>query len=37
MTRWTLLLWLWVIIGFGAYVYRFQHLGQAFINMVGRL
>jgi len=29
--------WLWVIIACGAYVYRFQHLGQAFINMVKQL
>ncbi|MBL6932440.1 MAG: glycosyltransferase family 2 protein [Rhodospirillales bacterium] len=30
-------IWLWVITGFGAYVYRFKHLGQAFISMVERL
>jgi teichuronic acid biosynthesis glycosyltransferase TuaG len=30
-------LWLWVIIGCGAYVYRFEHLGLAFLNMLRRL
>lgn len=30
-------LWLWVIIACGAYVYRFEHLGKAFLNMVRQL
>ena len=30
-------LWLWVTIGCGAYVYRFEHLGRAFLNMVRQL
>ena len=30
-------LWLWVMIGFGAYLYRFQHLGSAFLSMLARL
>lgn len=30
-------LWLWVVAGCGAYVYRFGHLGRAFINMVKQL
>jgi len=30
-------LWLWVILGCGAYVYRFAHLGRAFITMVKQL
>ena len=37
MSRLMVFLWLWVIVGFGAYVYRFQHLGQAFINLVKQL
>ena len=30
-------LWLWVIIGCGAYVYRFEYLGRAFLNLVMQL
>jgi len=31
------LLWVWVIAAFGAYMFRFQHLVQAALNMVARI
>ena len=30
-------LWAWVIVGFGTYMYRFQHLGQAAFKMLAQL